>query len=229
MPLDSDDIGSVALLDEPVRRALYEWVTAQTDAVGRDDAAKALGITRALAAFHLDRLVRDDLLTTEFRRLTGRTGPGAGRPAKLYRRSQREIEISMPKRRYDVAAQMMAEALEHAGGDVPSPAVRQSAHRAGLAIGGLARREAGRRPGKRRRRDALLGALRERGYEPREGDSGEITLGNCPYHALVEDHRDLVCGMNLAWAEGVLEGVGETDSQARLDSQPERCCVVIGD
>ena len=228
MPLDRD-ISSIALLNEPIRRALYEWVTAQIDAVGRDDAAKAVGITRALAAFHLDRLVRDGLLVTEYRRLTGRTGPGAGRPAKLYRRAQREIEITLPARRYEAAAQLMASALERAGDDLPPQSIRDAAHEAGLTVGGAARREAGSRPGKRRRRDALLAALRERGYEPREQGAGAITLGNCPYHALVEDHRDLVCGMNLAWAEGVLEGVGEVDAQARLDPEPGRCCVVIGE
>src|SRR5688500_8466118 len=228
MPLDPKDIGSVALLDEPVRRALYEWVTAQTEAVGRDDAAKAVGITRALAAFHLDRLVREGLFVTEFRRLSGRSGPGAGRPAKLYRRADREIDVSRPQRRYEAAARMLATALEDSDEEVPSPSVRQSAHEAGLAVGGLARRAAGPRPGKRRRREALVGALGERGYEPREASSGEIMLGNCPYHALVEDHRDLVCGMNLAWAEGVLEGVGEPAALARLDPEPGRCCVVIG-
>ena len=229
MPLDPKDIESVALLDEPVRRALYEWVASQSDAVGRDDAAKAVGITRALAAFHLDRLVRDGLLVAEFRRLTGRTGPGAGRPAKLYRRAAREIEISLPSRRYEAAARMLAGALEGPGGDVPPASVRESAHAAGVAVGAAARREAGPRPGKGRRHDALLGALRERGYEPREATPGEITLGNCPYHALVEDHRDLVCGMNLAWAEGVLDGVGESGAKARLDPEPGRCCVVIGE
>lgn len=229
MPLDPRDIQSVALLDEPVRRALYEWVSAQTDAVGRDDAAKAVGIARALAAFHLDRLVRDGLLVAEFRRLTGRTGPGAGRPAKLYRRAPREIDLTLPERRYEAAARMMATALERAGDEAPAPSVRESAHEAGVAVGTLARREAGPRPGKRRRHDALLGALRERGYEPLEATPGEITLGNCPYHALVEDHRDLVCGMNLAWAEGVLDGIGDPDARARLDPEPGRCCVVIGD
>ena len=228
MPLDPKDIESVALLGEPVRRALYEWVSDQADAVGRDDAARSTGITRALAAFHLDRLVLDGLLVAEFRRLSGRTGPGAGRPAKLYRRSEREIEISMPERRYEAAARMMASALDRAGNEVPPPSVRASAHEAGLAMGVAARREAGPRPGKRRRHDALLGALRERGYEPREA-GGEISLGNCPFHALVDDHRDLVCGMNLAWAEGVLEGVGESEARARLDPEPGRCCVVIGD
>lgn len=227
MPIDPKDIESVALLDEPVRRVLYEWVAARTDAVGRDDAANAVGITRALAAFHLDRLVRDGLLAAEYRRLTGRTGPGAGRPAKLYRRATREIDISLPERRYEAAARMMADALERAADDVPPPAVRASAHEAGVAIGAEARRAIGPRASRRRRHDALIGALRGRGYEPREGAPGEIVLGNCPFHALVEDHRQLVCGMNLGLAVGVLEGLGADDANAVLDPQPGRCCVLI--
>jgi len=228
MPIDDRDIEAIALLDEPVRRRLYEWLIAQSGSVSRDEAAAGVKISRALAAFHLDRLAADGLLEVEFARRSGRTGPGAGRPAKLYRRAEREITVSLPERRYAAAAAMMAEALEEAGGGL-NPALGASAHQAGLAVGSAARRAAGTRPGKRRRRDALVGALRERGYEPREQGSGEITLGNCPFHALVEDHRDVVCGMNLAWAEGVLEGVGEPDALARLDPQPQRCCVVIGE
>ena len=69
--------------------------------------------------------------------------------------------------------------------------------------------------------------LRERGYEPREAGSGDIRLANCPFHALVEDHRELVCGMNLALADGLLDGLGG-DELARLDPQPGQCCVAIG-
>jgi predicted ArsR family transcriptional regulator len=229
MPIDDRDIEAIALLDEPVRRRLYEWLVAQGGEVSRDDAAAGVGIARALAAFHLDRLAAEGLLQVEFGRRSGRTGPGAGRPAKLYRRAEREITVSLPERRYETAAAMMADALDASGRGGSSPALGASAREAGLAVGDAARRAAGKRPGRRRRRDALVGALRERGYEPREAGSGEITLGNCPFHALVEDHRDLVCGMNLAWAEGVLEGVGETETLARLDPQPQRCCVVIGE
>ncbi|HET8785902.1 MAG TPA: helix-turn-helix domain-containing protein, partial [Candidatus Limnocylindrales bacterium] len=111
-----DDIDAIALLDEPVRRRLYEWVVDQGRPVGRDEAAAAAGVSRALAAFHLDRLAAAGLLTTEFRRLTGRTGPGAGRPSKLYARADRDIRVALPERRYDIAAEVMAEALEEAGG-----------------------------------------------------------------------------------------------------------------
>ena len=94
MPNRADDIEAVALLDEPARRALYDWVVAQGDAVTRDAAAAAVGVSRSLAAFHLDRLVREELLVPEYRRMSGRTGPGAGRPAKLYRRGPRRSDGS---------------------------------------------------------------------------------------------------------------------------------------
>jgi predicted ArsR family transcriptional regulator len=229
MPTDPRDIEAVALLDEPVRRALYEWVAARPEAVGRDEAATAVGVTRALAAFHLDRLARDGLLDTEYRRLTGRTGPGAGRPAKLYRRASRDIAVSLPDRRYETAARVMADAIERAGAEVPPPAVRAAAFETGREIGIAARTAAGPRPGRRRRRAALLATLDDRGYAPREPARGEIVLGNCPFDALVDEHRQLVCGMNLALSEGVLDGLGEHAIAPRLEVEPGRCCVVFRD
>ncbi len=227
MPAHPDDIEAVALLDEPVRRALYDWVASQGRAVGRDEAASAVGISRALAAFHLDRLADEGLLATEYRRLSGRTGPGAGRPAKLYRRGEREVSVSLPQRRYELAARLFAEAMQDMSDDGSPPALQASASRLGEALGTAARRRAGPRPGRSRRKAALVEALRERGYEPRETSDGEIRLGNCPFHALVDDHRQLVCGMNLAMSDGLLRGLGSDDFSARLDPQPGQCCVAL--
>lgn len=221
-----DDIEAIGLLDEPARRAIYDWVVAQHRPVGRDEAASGVGISRALAAFHLDRLARGGLLDTEFRRLTGRTGPGAGRPAKLYRRGDREIAVSLPERRYDVAAKLLAGALEEVTGERPPAALRAAAHGVGEEVGRSARVTAGRRPSRARRRAALIETLAERGYEPIERD-GRLRLGNCPFDALVDTHRDLVCGMNLALAEGVLDGLGERRASARIDRQPGLCCVAF--
>ncbi|MGP1674892.1 MAG: helix-turn-helix transcriptional regulator [Candidatus Limnocylindrales bacterium] len=227
MPSHPDDIEAVALLDEPVRRALYEWVVAQARSVGRDEAAAAIGVSRALAAFHLDRLVTEDLLVTEYRRLSGRTGPGAGRPAKLYRRGEREVTVSLPDRRYELAARLFAEAMQEMSGDEPPAALQASAARLGRELGTTARRVAGPRPSKVRRRAAVLATLAERGYEPRQAPAGEIRLGNCPFDALVDAHRGLVCGMNLALADGLLDGLGGHDFEARLDPQPGQCCVAL--
>ncbi len=227
MPNDPTNIEAVALLAEPVRRALYEWVAGAGRAVSRDEAATAAGVSRALAAFHLDRLVEGDLLTPEYRRLSGRTGPGAGRPAKLYRRGAGEVTVSLPDRRYELAAQLFADAIEETQEEIPPTPLRAAAHRFGQTLGMRARKDAGPRPSGKRLRTRLLTALRERGYEPRETEGGEIRLGNCPFHALVEDHRQLVCGMNLALAAGMIDGLADGRVSARLDPLPGQCCVAI--
>ena len=214
----AEAIEAIGLLDEPVRRRLYEWVVAQRDAVGRDEAAAALGIKRPLAAFHLDRLARGGLLATEFRRLSGRSGPGAGRPAKLYRRSDEEVGVTLPDRRYGFAAELFAQALEKGAGD--PAAIAAVAHDAGAEMG---RRERRGRAGKRR----VLQVLADGGYEPVVDRDGAIRLRNCPFHALATAHRGLTCGMNLSLAGGMLEGLGATNLRAELDPQPGWCCVVL--
>lgn len=227
MPANLNDVEAVGLLDEPVRRALYDSVVRAGHAIGRDEAAAAVDVSRALAAFHLDRLARAGLLETEYRRLSGRSGPGAGRPAKLYRRGPRDVVVSLPERRYEIPARLFAAAVEEVAGPVPPDAVRAAAHDIGAAAGSAARKLAGPRPSRRGLRDALCETLEQEGYEPLEGASGEIRLGNCPFHALVDDHRDLVCGMNLALANGLLDGLGAGRFSARLDPQPGQCCVAI--
>jgi predicted ArsR family transcriptional regulator len=227
MPTNPTDIQAVALLDEPARRALYDAVAGAGRPLSRDEAASAAGVTRALAAFHLDKLVAVGLLDAEYRRLSGRTGPGAGRPSKLYRRGSRELGVSLPDRHYEVPAELLATAIERMTGSTPPEALRSAAHDLGEGIGAAARRRSGPRPSRRRLRAALEETLEARGYEPAETPSGEIRFRNCPFHALVDDHRDLVCNMNLALADGILDGLGEERLGARLDPQPGECCVAI--
>ena len=104
-------IAGIASLAEPQRRALYRLIARHGEPVSKDQAAAALGVARSVAAFHLDRLVDDGLLVAEYRRLTGRQGPGAGRPAKLYRRAPGTIAVSLPSRDYALAARLLAEAI----------------------------------------------------------------------------------------------------------------------
>jgi predicted ArsR family transcriptional regulator len=227
MPTNLTDIEAIAFLDEPARRALYDAVVGAARPLSRDEAASAAGVTRSLAAFHLDKLAGAGLLDIEYRRLSGRTGPGAGRPSKLYRRGSREIGVLLPDRHYEVPAELLATALEQLAGPTPPDALRSAAHDLGERIGVAARRQSGPRPSRRRLRETLEEALEARGYEPGETPSGEIRLRNCPFHALVADHRDLVCNMNLALADGILDGLGEDRLSARLDPQPGQCCVAI--
>ena len=211
------DLAALRLLDEPVRRRLYEWVVAQPEAVGREQAARATGVSRSLATFHLDRLAEAGLLDASYRRLSGRVGPGAGRPARVYRRSEREFNVTVPERRYDRAADLFASALERIGAGGPPPELREAARDMGERLG------AGSRRGSSRTR--LIKALESGGYEPVTDEAGTIRLRNCPFDALTDSHQPLVCGTNLALAQGLAAGARALDLLPMLDPQPGFCCV----
>lgn len=199
------DLEAVASLAEPIRRALYEYVAGSSESVSRDDAAEAVGVSRQVAAYHLDRLADDGLLEVEFRRLTGREGPGAGRPSKLYKRSDRVHEVSIPPRRYELAARILLDAARE--GHLDTEALTGVARRTGEEIG-----HAG-----------LGAALEATGYEPVTED-GETRFRNCPFHVLRDRDRETTCGLNLALVEGMVEGSGaETD--AVLAPEDGYCCV----
>jgi predicted ArsR family transcriptional regulator len=205
-------VQAVASLEEPTRRRLYEYVVSATAPVSRDDAAHALGLPRTTAAFHLDKLTEEGLLDTCYERRSGRTGPGAGRPAKLYHRSDREIEITLPERQYAVAGHLLAAAIEDAEttGTSPRDAVNRRAREYGEALG--------------RTGTELTEILETHGFEPRADGAG-IVLANCPFRRLATEYSSLVCGMNLHLLQGMLDTVGERGLEARLDPQPNACCV----
>ncbi len=216
----AQDIAAVGMLDDPNRRRLYDWVVAQDHPVGRDEAAQAVGLSRALVAFHLDRLVDAGLLEAGYKRLTGRQGPGAGRPARVYWRAARQFSVSLPDRRYERVADVFATALEH----VEAARARQSVQEAARDMG----RKLALAPAGASGRERLLSVLNGNGYEPVADERGVIRLRNCPFHALVDEHRDLVCGANLAMAEGITEAaVAEADVRPVLDPQPGMCCVAF--
>ncbi|MGQ0702604.1 MAG: helix-turn-helix transcriptional regulator [Gemmatimonadales bacterium] len=219
-------IAALAALDEPVRRSLYLYVASRQGEVSRDQAARAVGVSRSLAGFHLDRLAEEGLLETSFRRLSGRTGPGAGRPSKLYRRSGRQLAVSLPPRSYELAARLLATAVDASSARQTQSALKKTARTVGERIGAEARARAGSRPGKKRLLESTVAALAAQGYQPEE-ERGEIRLRNCPFHSLVSEHKDLVCGMNLALIEGVVAGLDAPGFRPALDPKPGRCCVTL--
>ena len=223
MPDDRNaHLAAVAALAEPTRRRLYEYVVRRPDATSRDEAAAATGVPRATAAFHLDRLVAEGLLDVRYERRTGRTGPGAGRPAKLYRRADCSVAVSLPERRYDLAGHLLVDALAEAerSGEPPRAALERLAHLRGRALG-----EAARPPGEARAaREAVLSVLEAHGFEPRVEDGG-VALANCPFHALAREQAELVCGMNLRLLEGVIDGASASGLRARLRPGASACCV----
>jgi predicted ArsR family transcriptional regulator len=226
--IDSDDQWtSVAALGEPLRRALYRFVAAQPEPVSRERAAVGVGVAHHVAKFHLDRLEADGLLEVEYGRPAGRGGPGAGRPAKLYRRSSRHISVSLPERRYDLAGSILADAVTAAqDSGVPlDRSLHEAATAAGRALGERSRSRAGP-SGAADPLGVVSGALATIGYEPRvTGDC--VRLSNCPFHRLADSYSSLVCGMNLDLITGMLSALPAPDAHARLDPAPGRCCVTI--
>lgn len=216
-----EQIAGIAALEHPLSRQAYrlvldrEWVT-------RDAAAEALDVARSVAAFHLDKLVAAGLLEARYERLSGRTGPGAGRPAKLYARSTREFDLTLPPRRYDLAGSLLAEAVTRATSTATpvdqavSVVAREAGERAGEIAG----------TGRRGPRAALTDVLTGKGYEPTK-HGREIALLNCPFHNLAEQHREMICGMNREYLSGVVAGVGATGYEARLAPEPGYCCVRV--
>lgn len=223
-------IAGIAALDQPLRRELYRLLSGAGGWTTRDEAAKALGVARSVAAFHLDKLADVGVVQVRFERTSGRTGPGAGRPSKLYRPSDDEVSASIPPRHYDLAGSLLAAAVSEATrtetpvadclSAVARAAGRQLGEEAATATNPL-------RNGDDRRR-AVLEVLARHGYEPEIGKRKEIALTNCPFHRLAEEQRTLVCGMNFDFLSGLLEGMGQTDRlTARLAPEPGYCCVRI--
>lgn len=224
----ASQVSGVAALAEPVRRDLYLYVVGQAQPVSRDQAAAGVGVAPHSAKFHLDRLADEGLLDVEYRRLSGKQGPGAGRPTKLYRRSEREVAVSLPPREYDLAATVMASAIEASVRDgTPLPeALKECALAAGRALA-----SPGDAPPQGAPLDAVCGVLAEHGYEPRaepDDECGErVVMANCPFHALSRTHTELVCGLNSDLIAGLTERLGGGVVTARLEPAPGRCCVVL--
>jgi predicted ArsR family transcriptional regulator len=231
MPARTRDaqVASVAALGQPLRRELYALISAKDEWVGRDEAAEALGVPRSVAAFHLDKLTGAGLLQVRYQRPAGRGGPGAGRPAKIYRRADIELSVSLPERQYDLAGALLSDAVQASTqtGCPVSEALATAARREGTAAGVEARAGLPTRTSTKSLRRATIGALERFGYEPRERDD-EIILANCPFHQLAERHCSLICGMNLDLISGLTEGLdGEDRLVPRLEPAPGMCCVRI--
>jgi predicted ArsR family transcriptional regulator len=216
-----DRYQQVAALADPVRRRLYDFVASRSDAVSREEAAEGAEVPLHTARFHLERLVEEGLLETEFRRLTGRTGPGAGRPSKLYRRASVEVSVSLPPRSYDLVGSVLVGAVARSlAGEPLDEALTAEARRRGEDAGSSY-------DGSGDEVERTAGLLDREGFEPDVDDDGAITLRNCPFDALAQEQPAVVCGVNLAYLCGALDGLRCDQLGARLDPAPDRCCVAI--
>jgi predicted ArsR family transcriptional regulator len=214
------DVEALSVLGDRTRRRLYEFVAQSGRPVGRDECGQATETGRSLAAYHLDKLVEHGLLEASYARPAGRTGPGAGRPAKLYRRADREFVLRTPARDYRLLAELLARATEeHDGVKVT---IEHAARELGRCLAAAGVADDPRRP-----EQALQDLLRRCGYEPFESEPGVVRLRNCPFDEVALRHPELVCGLNLALIDGMLAGFGAERANALLAPQEGACCVAI--
>ncbi|HEX5825393.1 MAG TPA: helix-turn-helix domain-containing protein [Candidatus Limnocylindrales bacterium] len=222
-PLEPD-LEVIATLRDPTRRRLYEYIERQPRAVSRDEAAEAAHVSRALAAFHLEKLVKVGLLKAEYRRLSGRTGPGAGRTSKLYRRSRHQFAVSVPRRDHELLARLIADSLSSA----PRSATGiEPAREYGRALGKRARGRVRGRPAPERLLGCVEDVLQSLGFDPYRTSPTEIRVRNCPFDPLSRLFTPLVCGIGQALMSGVIEGVAPEGTRVDREEHADRCCGVI--
>lgn len=209
-------LGAVSALVDPLRRRIYDAVVRSPEPLSREVVAAQVEVPRSTAAFHLDRLAAEGLLDIEFRRLSGRTGPGSGRPAKVYRRADGDVSVDVPRRHYELAGEIMAEAIGRAGGEGADVSVRDAMRDAAMHAG---RRLAAASAD-------LDDALERAGLEPR-ADGDDTVLGTCPFHRLARANPAVVCDLNRAMLRGMAEAVGDDPGRVRLDPGAGGCCIRI--
>jgi predicted ArsR family transcriptional regulator len=219
------NLEALGTLADPTRRALYLHVLRAPEDVGRDSAAAAVGITRSLAAFHLDRLVADGLLEAGYRRLSGRSGPGAGRPAKVYR-PKGTIDVQIPERDYRLAGELILEGLRRTKADVGRKQEAVARDR-GVSLGRDARGEVRGRKTRGSLTSAVMATLRKHGFDPQADRPGVIGLRNCPFDALANEYPETICRLNRAFLQGLLDGLGADHLRAVGVPRDGGCCVAL--
>jgi predicted ArsR family transcriptional regulator len=228
--MDRSAVAAIAALDDDVRHALYAHIRGAGTPVTREGAAEAVGISRKLAAFHLDKLVELGVLRSGF--ATGSVRR-VGRVPRVYEPADADIAVHVPERTPELLAGILVEAVVGTDESESDPqaqqAARRVAHRRGVALGRRARNDA--RPGRLgvERATALASeVLAAEGFEPyRVGPT--VRLRNCPFHPLAATATEFVCGLNREYLAGLVEGIG-ADSRlvAELAPRTGECCVAIG-
>jgi predicted ArsR family transcriptional regulator len=222
------DASAVAALEDELRQRMYLEVRRRRRPVSREEIAEAVGVSRKLAAFHLDKLVDRGLLVTSYARPPGRGGRGAGRSAKYYEPSAREVDVSIPERNYDVMGTILVRAIDgHRPGESTGTAARRIARELGEEWGETEREHRRLpRPGPERAISVATDVLSGCGYEP-YAEGGTVRLRNCPFHALAQESRELVCGLNRELVQGVVSGLGNDSVDVVLAPTPDECCVQL--
>ncbi|WP_036506672.1 helix-turn-helix transcriptional regulator [Nocardia aobensis] len=220
-------IGAVAVLDDELRRGMYRFIRAARRPVTRDEAAEQVGISRKLAAFHLDKLVAAGLLQARYEQTGGLRR--VGRAPKVYEPTDAEVRVNIPERRHEVLAAILMDAvLAESTGETARDAAERVAAERGNTLGHNARERL--RPGRlgvERALTVVQAILSDQGFEPSRDPLNCLRLRNCPFHPLSTQAPGLVCGLNHAYLRGVLSGLKAETLEAVLAPTAGECCVEL--
>lgn len=221
-----DSIGAQGL-----RQALL-YVRGSAEPVTADDAAAGLEVHRSVARARLERLAGAGLLVTSFRRRSGRTGPGAGRPAKLYSAAPETRALEFPPRHLpDLVGRLLEE--------IPTAGREEALRRAGEDFGRDLARTAGLQPSRNAEEglERVCAAVRSLGFqaalESYDGDSAVIGTPTCPLRPLVTEQPEAALIDRGMWSGLVASGIDgahpasvECETHSCLEGS-DSCAVVI--
>ncbi|MGW3467311.1 helix-turn-helix transcriptional regulator [Saccharopolyspora sp. NPDC000995] len=220
-------MAAVAVLADGLRRGMFEFIRRARRPIGRDEAAAAVGISRKLAAFHLDKLVDAGLLCARFEPVGGIRK--VGRTPKVYEPTDAHIGVSIPPRRPDLLADILLDAVLTEGErETAIESAMRTARERGQRLGAEERLRS--RPGRLGAERALTRTeqvLTRYGFEPDRESPTCVRLRNCPFHPLTAKSPELVCGLNNAFLQGFLAGLQAPSVEAALDPRPGECCVAL--
>jgi predicted ArsR family transcriptional regulator len=230
LPIGAPDtdpaVRAIATLGDGLRQRMYAFIRDAGEPVTREQVAAATGISRKLAAFHLDKLLEVRLIHADDAPIGVRR---VGRRPKLYRCGDLDVQVSIPARQHDTLAEILLEAvLTSARGEDAAAASLRIARARGGALGAAARSEA--RPGRlgvERCLSATEAALRHWGFEPYRSSPACLRLRNCPFQPLASRAPALICGINHAFLAGFLDGLDTAAVHAVLDPHDGECCVEL--
>ncbi len=192
-------------LGDPTRRSIYLTVRESAEPMTAAQIAAAFNIHANVARHHLDRLADEGYLEVTRRRPEGKNGPGAGRPAKCYTPTDKEIELQFPARRYDLLADLLIRVVQRLEPERASEIAAQVGHDYGVELAGtLDLPDAGF--------DSVLATVQQAmvnvGFAvDTNTNSRQLLMSHCPFGRTAFDHPEVVCSLDRGIVNGLMEAL----------------------
>lgn len=198
--LDSRISDLTQALGDPTRRAIYIAVRESPEPLTTSKVAELFDLHPNVARHHLDRLADDGYLQISHHRPAG--GPGAGRPAKCYEATAKEVSVHFAPRRFEMLTEMLLEVLE----DLGPENVAEVAERVGREYGSKLAAEIGAPddPGYDGAVQAVATAMTGLGFSVDPDVPGQRLLtSHCPFGETATSHPEVICSLDRGIVAGM--------------------------